>query len=74
MHESDSVGDLGSYGTRAVPSATNLPQARKGSCSWKDDGGGFWLFGGEAAAQDVHYLNDLWRYNPASGEWTWMAG
>ena len=35
-----------------------------------------WLFGGSGfdSLGDEGGLNDLWRYNTATGEWTWMKG
>jgi hypothetical protein len=35
-----------------------------------------WLFGGTyvAASGDIYYLNDLWKFSPSSGFWTWMSG
>ena len=37
---------------------------------------GLWLFGGNAvdSAGNIGYSNDLWRYDPRVGEWTWMGG
>ncbi len=70
----DDADGLGSYGVHGTPSKVNLPQARSGAASWRDREGNFWLFGGTAAAQDVTYLNDLWRYDPKSGEWTFVSG
>ncbi len=29
---------------------------------------------GLPAAGSGGYLNDLWKYNLASGQWTWMTG
>ena len=74
---SNENGQPGVYGTLGVASAANIPGGRQGGASWVDASGNFWLFGGEAYdANDVQVqgLNDLWKYNPASQEWTWMAG
>ncbi len=70
----DDAGDLGNYGDLGTPSKVYLPQARSSAVSWKDREGNFWLFGGTAAAQDVTYLNDLWKYDPKSGDWTFVSG
>jgi len=68
----------GVYGTLGVPSPLNNPGARGwGSLTWTDNNGDLWLFGGGGTAQDGSYaasLNDLWRYNVATNEWTWMQG
>jgi hypothetical protein len=57
----------GVYGTMGTPSSSNIPGARSGSVSWKDSQGKLWLFGGGS-------VNDLWRFDPATLEWTWMSG
>lgn len=61
----------GVYGTKGIPSTSNIPSAREYSVSWTDANGNFWLFGGSS---NSNYLNDLWRYNPSTGAWTWMSG
>ena len=71
-------GQPGVYGILGTPSTSNIPGGRQGAASWVDSNGNFWLFGGEAYdagdEQATQGLNDLWRFKPASGEWTWMAG
>lgn len=43
--------------------------------SWTDSRGHFWMFGGRGrSASTTGALNDLWRYNPNTNNWTWMAG
>lgn len=72
----DTTGAQGVYGTRGVAAATNVPGARSNEISWTDAGGNLWLFGGggsDAAGAFVTF-NDLWKYSPASGEWTWVGG
>ena len=66
----------GNYGTKGVPSTTNNPGAREFMMSWTDASGNFWMFGGEGfpATGGIGGLNDLWRYNPSTNEWTWMHG
>ncbi len=67
---------IGVYGTQGVGDVSNKPGARYGSISWTDRNGNFWLMGGNAFATGgpVEYLNDLWKYNLATGQWTWMSG
>ena len=55
------------YGTKGVPNAANMPGGRFCYASWKSSNGDFWLFGGNGR-------DDMWRYNIASNEWTWMSG
>jgi hypothetical protein len=67
----------GVYGTLGVPAAGNVPGARTQAVSWTDSSGNVWLFGGSshiANRGSIGDLNDLWKYTPATGEWTWMSG
>jgi hypothetical protein len=65
----------GTYGTKGVPDPANFPGARSTSVSWIDSSGNLWLFGGEGfVASGPEYLNDLWKFNIASGQWTWVSG
>jgi N-acetylneuraminic acid mutarotase len=69
-------GPPGVYGTPGVPFAGNVPGARYTAYSWTDSSGNLWLFGGFGmdAAGNFGDLNDLWKYTPSTGEWTWMSG
>jgi hypothetical protein len=64
------------YGSLGVAAATNQPGSRGGAARWQDAAGDFWLFGGRGydAGDEVGRLQDLWKYSPASGQWTWMGG
>lgn len=66
----------GVYGSLGVPATTNHPGARNGARSWTDSTGKVWLFGGfgRDANGDTGSLNDLWTWNPATSEWTWIKG
>jgi N-acetylneuraminic acid mutarotase len=67
----------GVYGTRGVPAATNTPGARYWTMDWPDTSGALWLFGGYgygSSGPAIGCLNDLWKYNPATTNWTWMKG
>jgi N-acetylneuraminic acid mutarotase len=66
----------GVYGTQGTPAPGNVPGSRSALVSWKDNAGNFWLFGGAGFdSNDLDsYLNDLWRYNPSTNQWTWMGG
>ncbi len=73
----DSLGaQNGEYGTQGVTSSTSRPGARNNSASWVDAAGNFWMFGGNGydGAGGQGYLNDLWRYDVASNQWTWVKG
>jgi len=72
----DCTGQPGVYGTLGTPAAGNVPGGREGAASWIDESGNFWLFGGYGVPGDGSgdYLNDLWKFDPSSMEWTWMSG
>jgi hypothetical protein len=72
---SNVVNAAGVYGTQGVSAAGNVPGARQLASSWTDASGNFWLFGGSSFdAPTGGNLNDLWTYNPSSGQWTWVSG
>ena len=61
-----------------MASPSNVPGARYGVASWADAAGNLWLFGGDvsplSASAGLQVLNDLWKYDTSSGQWTWMSG
>lgn len=68
-------GHYGVYGTKGVPAATNMPGARTFACTWTDNAGNLWLFGGnDQGATSPNNMNDLWKYNIATNQWTWVNG
>ena len=73
---SNMVNAMGVYGAQGTSAAGNVPGARDNSVSWIDSAGDLWLFGGSGydSAGNLGQLNDLWRYSPASGQWTWVSG
>jgi N-acetylneuraminic acid mutarotase len=70
------VGGSGIYGTQGTAAASNVPGARDGASVWMDAQGNTWLFGGDGydANGAINFLNDLWKFDPASGQWTWVGG
>ena len=66
----------GVYGTRGVAAAGNIPGSRSVPTVWQDGSGNLWLFGGAGTDSTgaTGYLNDLWKYNPTTNQWTWMSG
>jgi N-acetylneuraminic acid mutarotase len=73
---SNAVNATGVYGTQGTAAMANVPGARAGAAAWKDSGGDLWLFGGywqNGNGSSSSFYNDLWRYSPASGEWTWVG-
>jgi len=71
MKGNASTNSSGSYGTMGTASSSNVPHSRSKSISWLDDDGNFWVFGGASSAG---YLNDLWKYEPNTNNWTWVSG
>lgn len=71
-----SGSNAGVYGTQGSPSSANHPGGRNTAVSWSDNSGNLWLFGGNGAdaSGNTGDLNDLWKYNIATNQWTWMSG
>ncbi len=76
MSGNKTLNQNGVYGTKGVPDRANYPGSRSSSVSWMDTDGNLWLFGGYGYNEtgSVGELNDLWRFNSSSKEWTWMSG
>jgi hypothetical protein len=70
------VDGVGVYGNQGVANAANVPGAREYASTWVDSTGNLWLFGGNGFAQGngTGLLNDLWMFNIASSQWTWVSG
>ncbi len=54
-----------------------MPGARAwGAWSWVDTSGNLWLYGGigDDGSGGYQVLSDLWKYDVATNEWTWMDG
>lgn len=67
----------GIYGTLGVPAAGNFPGTHQSSSTWTDSSGNLWLFGGlatDANGNTGSLMNDLWKFNPSTNQWTWMGG
>lgn len=71
-------GWRGTYGTQGVEAAANTPGSRVHAASWVDAHGQLWLMGGtgldEVEPQSTGLLNDVWRFSPLTGKWSWMTG
>lgn len=67
----------GIYGTQGTAASTNMPGGRQEAAGWADTNGNLWLFGGEgddSVGTANGILNDLWVYNIAGNQWTWVMG
>jgi len=70
---SNTINATAVYGTKGIPSINNIPAGRQETCSgWTDSVNNLWLFGGRSTVNGG--LNDLWRFNISTNEWTWMTG
>jgi hypothetical protein len=77
MSGSTNMNASGIYGIQGVPSPLNVPGARSETCSgWTDSLNNLWLFAGQGYASigSLGFLNDLWKYNISTNEWTFMKG
>jgi len=61
-------------GAKGVPSSANDPGSRELAASTVMNGM-LWLFGGTGTVSTgMVPMNDLWQYNPQTGQWTWVSG
>jgi uncharacterized repeat protein (TIGR03803 family) len=76
MGGSAAISQAGVYGTQGVADVANIPPSRNLASSWSDGNGNLWLFGGYQGVSggSSNYLNDLWRFNLGTNEWTWVNG
>ncbi|MEI7597597.1 MAG: gliding motility-associated C-terminal domain-containing protein [Bacteroidota bacterium] len=75
MKGSTSQNSAGVFGTKGVPDINNYPPALYESCSWTDNDGNFWLFGGTGYFNGYALMyNTLWKYSPLNNTWTWVSG
>lgn len=62
------------YGKIREPNKNNLPGIRERGCSFTDKHDNLWFFGGKFEDEKQEFHNDLWRFEPLTGNWTWMGG
>jgi hypothetical protein len=75
MSGSNTINQLGVYGTKGIASSNNIPSTRHQTMSWIDRSGNAWLFGGLGELfgatnyqfvygyNNTGYYNDLWKFN-----------
>jgi hypothetical protein len=72
------IDATGSYGTQGTAASGNVPPARVESVGWIDSSNTLWLMGGATYSGedggDLALLNDLWKFDTSSSQWTWMGG
>jgi N-acetylneuraminic acid mutarotase len=73
---SSTPGAAGVYGTEGTAAPGNSPGVRIGSASWTDSKGNLVLFGGLGldASSTLGNLNDVWSFDTATSQWTWLHG
>ncbi len=72
VHGDTAFGVAPVYGVKGVPSPTNTPGERTfGGTTWTDLNGDLWFF---SACTILTVIPDLWRYNIATNQWTWISG
>jgi N-acetylneuraminic acid mutarotase len=66
----------GVYGSVGVPSTTSHPGGRSSGTTWIDANKNLWVFGGSGydSTGTNGALNDLWEFNTATNQWTWVTG
>ncbi|MCY7422822.1 MAG: hypothetical protein LH478_13915, partial [Chitinophagaceae bacterium] len=67
----------GTYGTQGTAGTENIPGARYGSVSLKDNAGNRWMYSGFGFATNsinIGRLNDLWKYDATNNSWVWIKG
>jgi len=73
MNGLSAPNDPGSYGVQGVSSPLNRPPCRGwAAASWVDLNNNLWLFGGDLGGFGGY--SDLWKFDIAINEWTWMKG
>lgn len=75
----------GTLFTQGVPGSIPVsPTPRTQASGFADPSGNFWIFGGQgfdingtggpSTSASVAYLNDAWKYTPATNQWTYVNG
>ena len=74
LRGSNIINQFGVYGNQGVASVLNEPGARYQATSWNTNV--LYLMGGSgyASVGAPGALNDLWKYDPITNNWTWLKG
>ena len=59
------------FGIQGISNPANTPGAIYEGVEWVDQSGHFYFYGGLSV---IGCLADLWRFDPATSEWTWLNG
>jgi N-acetylneuraminic acid mutarotase len=76
MKGSSTAYQYGIYGSKGISNAANTPGGRYSAANWRDQSGNLWIYGGNgySSSGERIKLNDLWKYNVATNQWTWVGG
>jgi hypothetical protein len=74
MKGSNAANALPSWGVKNVPDTSNDPGGRCSYTHWTDADGGLWMMGGFTLDSISDFMNDLWRYDINTNDWTWKSG
>lgn len=78
MSGKDVVNSNGNYGVKTVPAADNLPSGRQSATIWYDrENHAIYVFGGyglPAIGTSKGRLNDVWKFNILTQQWSWEHG
>jgi hypothetical protein len=72
IYGSMNLDQSSNFGTKGVSSPSNVIGSRMGPSGVCDATGMFWIFGGLQGSQGP--FNELWKYDPTNGQWTWISG
>ncbi len=69
-------GHPSTYVTMGAFDPANYPCARTFACTWTDNAGNLYLFGGSDHGGTNYYdhRNDLWKYDVSINQWAWING
>lgn len=77
MAGSNNTNAWGVYGTLGTGDSTTTPGARDSAAYWSDSNSSLlWLVGGYGrdSVGTVGDINDLWKYDLTTNQWTWVGG
>lgn len=76
MGGSQGIDAQPNFGTKGVASDSNTPGSRWEPAIACHPDGSIWLFGGyqEFSSAPSNVLNDIWKFNTSSLQWTWVHG
>lgn len=70
------TNQAGIYGEQGQSGSGNTPGARVDANLWVDANGEVYLFSGAGYDENgvLGAMNDLWKFDPSTSEWTWISG